>query len=65
MGDILGFFNCRGELAEDLIETFSKNKDPRVSSLGESGPETRGLPDAACLKNAEAFAREIVQKLKG
>ena len=61
--DIQGFFNCRGELAEDLIETFKKNKDPRVSSLGEVGPETKGLPDAACLKRAAEFARKIISDL--
>jgi flavodoxin len=63
--DILDFFNCRGKLAEDLIETFKKNKDPRVSSLGETGPQTKGLPDAVCLKKAEEFAREIIGKLSG
>jgi flavodoxin len=61
--DLVGFFDCQGELAEAIANVLLKSDDPMMRSFGERRPETLGQPDAACLQRAGEFARETMGKL--
>jgi len=59
--DILGVFNCRGEVAHKIMEAVSQK--PEFHSWVESAKGSVGHPDESDLKQATEFAREIVQKV--
>ena len=60
--EVVGMFNCQGELAQYVIDELLKSDDPRVRSWGEGGYSTRGQPDAARVEKARVFAREVMEK---
>jgi len=62
--DVIGMFNCQGELAQYVIDELLKNDDPRIRSWGEHGPSTRGQPDATRVEKARIFAREVMERIK-
>lgn len=39
--DVLGTFNCQGELAEPIMEMLLKSDDPNMRAFGEKGPEKK------------------------
>lgn len=57
--EIVGFFNCQGELALDIMEMLKSSDDPKLKSFGELGPTTKGQPDASRIERARAFAKEM------
>ncbi|MEW6555437.1 MAG: flavodoxin family protein [Actinomycetota bacterium] len=61
--ELVGFFDCMGELSEAIADFLMKNDDPMMRSFGERRPETIGQPDEARLQRARDFAKEIVSKL--
>jgi flavodoxin len=61
--DLVGFFDCQGELSEAIAEALMKSDDPMMQSFGEHRPETIGQPDEARLQRARDFAREVINKL--
>ena len=61
--DILGMFDCQGELAQGIMEFLLKSDDPKLRAFGEHGSETKGQPDEARLKRAREFARQMIEKL--
>jgi flavodoxin len=61
--ELVGFFDCMGELSEVIADFLMKNDDPTMRSFGERRPETIGQPDEARLQRARDFAKEIVGKL--
>lgn len=61
--DIVGVFNCQGEVAPMVIDFLLKADDPMLNEFGKRGPSTKGQPDEAALERARGFAREIVGKL--
>ena len=63
--DVIGMFNCQGELAQYVIDELLKSDDPKVRSWGEAGPSTSRQPDAARVEKARVFAREIMETVKG
>jgi flavodoxin len=63
--DLVGVFNCRGELAESIAELLAQSDDPQMRAFADGRSETLGQPDEARLEKARAFAREIIEKLKG
>lgn len=62
--DLIGCFDCQGELAQEIIDFLLKSEDPKRRAFGEYGPRTKGQPDATRLERARAFAREIVERLE-
>jgi flavodoxin len=58
--DLVGMFDCMGELSEQIAEFLLKNDDPMMRSFGERRPETLGQPDEARLQRARGFALEIM-----
>ena len=57
--ELIGMFNCQGELAPDIMEFLKSSDDPKLKSFGELGPTTKGQPDAERLERARVFAREM------
>ena len=62
--EIVGMFNCQGELAQHVMDMLMKSDDPTMRSFGEQGPQTKGQPDESRLEKARSFAREIIDKMK-
>jgi hypothetical protein len=60
--DIVGVFNCQGELAEPVMGAMARSLNPQLRLLAARGHETRGQPDAGRLEKARTFARTIVEK---
>ncbi|MBT4513135.1 MAG: flavodoxin [Chloroflexi bacterium] len=57
--EIVGFFNCQGELSPDIMEMLKSSDHPKMKSFAEQGPSSKGQPDAARLARASAFAKEM------
>jgi flavodoxin len=60
--NIVGLFNCQGELSEKLAEFMKSSGDPQWAAWAEVRPATLGQPDAKRLKRARVFARNIMKK---
>jgi flavodoxin len=60
--NVLGIFGCQGELSEVIADFMMKSGDPSMVEAGKKRSLTVGLPDAARLKRARDFAREIMKK---
>jgi flavodoxin len=63
--DLVGTFNCQGELSQAVADMLMKSDDPQIRSFAEARSETLGQPDETRLEKARAFAREIIEKVKG
>jgi hypothetical protein len=61
----VGIFNCQGELSKPIAELLAKSEDPQPRSFAEARSETLGQPDEVHLEKARAFAREMLEKVKG
>jgi flavodoxin len=62
--DLLGSFNCQGELSQAVADLLMKSDDPELRSFAEARAETLGQPDETRLDRARAFAREMLEKVK-
>ncbi len=60
--NLLGMFNCRGELAKEVADMMVKSGDPQLAAWGEEREETIGQPDESRLERARAFAKDIMAK---
>jgi flavodoxin len=60
--ELLGVFNCRGDLARQVRESMLKSEDPQLRAWGEAS-KPMGNPDEARLNRARAFAKEVLAKL--
>jgi flavodoxin len=63
--NIVGLFNCRGELDEKVSDFMKKSDDPQLAAWADMRDETLGQPDAARLERARVFARDIMKKYSG
>ena len=61
-GNVVGCFDCQGELAEPIAEVLKQSGDPKMVGFGEMRPSTMGQPDEARLDKARAFARDMMAK---
>lgn len=59
---VLGVFDSRGVLAEEVATKCLSNPDPKVQVFGKIRPMTMGHPDAAELSKAKEFAMEMMAK---
>jgi flavodoxin len=57
--NLVGFFNCQGEMSKLLADEMMKLDDAQAVRWGEQRHITLGQPDAVRLKRAAVFAREI------
>ncbi|MBK5092334.1 MAG: flavodoxin [Actinobacteria bacterium] len=60
--ELVGFFNCQGELDQKIAELLLKSDSPRHQEFGRRAPETKGQPDETRLEKAKAFARDVIEK---
>lgn len=60
--DMLGMFECQGEMAQAIIDFLAKSDNPRHQQFAQYGPQTKGQPDESRLEKARAFAREVMDK---
>jgi flavodoxin len=61
--NLVGFFNCQGEMSKLLADEMMKLDDPLAVRWGKQRYITLGQPDAERLERAAAFAREILEKM--
>ncbi len=61
--EVVGMFDCQGELAPDIMEFLKQSDDPKMRAFGELGPTTKGQPDEGRLEKARDFAKGILQKI--
>ena len=59
---ILGVFDCRGELSQAVADFMLNSGDPSMVEDAKKRSTPVGQPDAASLKKARTFAREIMKK---
>ncbi|MBS7250560.1 MAG: flavodoxin [Candidatus Freyarchaeota archaeon] len=62
--NLVGFFDCQGELSEQIANFLKKQEDPKLRTFGEFRDKTLGQPDASRIERARIFAREILKKFK-
>jgi len=62
--DLVGMFNCQGELAQSIADLLAGSDDPQIRAFSESQSETVGQPDESRLEKARAFARKIMDEVK-
>jgi len=64
-GELLGLFDCQGEVAQAIIDFLLGHENPEIRQYGKeaSEPEAKGLPDEARLERAREFAREVIKKI--
>ncbi len=60
--NIMGVFDCQGEVAANLLSFAQESDDPVLRKLGEIGITAKGQPDKIQLERAHSFAEEIVER---
>ncbi|MFX1318422.1 MAG: flavodoxin family protein [Promethearchaeota archaeon] len=61
--EIVGFFHCRGDMSEALIEGMIQSGNPQFVEWGQRAKEApRGFPDANALKRAREFANDVINQ---
>ncbi|MDA0525367.1 flavodoxin [Methanococcoides alaskense] len=63
-GNLLGTFECQGEIAQNVLDMLEKSDDPEMKAFAELGPGAKGQPDEAHLQKAKEFAKEIQAKVQ-
>jgi flavodoxin len=63
--DLVGLFNCQGELAQSIADLLAGSEDPQIRAFSEGQPETVGQPDESRIEKARAFARKIMDEVTG
>ena len=63
--DLVGFFNCQGQLAEPVKQAMLASGMPALVGFAEMADCAAGQPDEAALARAAAFARETVARVQG
>ena len=63
--EVLGMFNCQGEIAQFVVDELLKHHDPKVRGWGEHAHMTKGQPDAERVERARVFAKEIMDQFMG
>lgn len=59
--NVIGLFDCQGEVAEFLLDAAAKSDDPLMQKLAGAGATGKGQPDAVNLDRARAFARGMLE----
>jgi len=61
--NLVGFFDCQGELSESSARLFLKSEFPEIRHFGSLRSMTIGHPNAVDLDNARIFARTVQEKM--
>ncbi len=60
--ELVGFYECQGELSEEVANMLLKMPNPEIQEFGKLRPDTIGHPDDTDLENARNFAKEMIGK---
>jgi flavodoxin len=60
--NLLGIFDCPGELSEKAANALINSEDPMLKMFGSVRSLTLGFPNEINIAEAEAFAKEIYSK---
>ncbi len=60
--EVLGMFDCQGEVAEFLLDAARKSDDPLMQKLAGAGASGKGQPDTKQLDRARSFAGDMLSK---
>ena len=60
--DLVGFFDCQGELDDNVRDFLLKSDSPKHQEFGKMAHLTKGQPDETRLEKAKAFARDVMEK---
>jgi len=60
--NLVGMFDCQGELAESVAEALKSLGDPQLAAWADERSQTIGQPDEQRLERARAFAREMTAR---
>jgi len=61
--NLLGFFDCQGELAESPAELFLQSEFQEIRHFGSLRSLTVGHPNAEDIAHAKIFARKVLEKM--
>ncbi|MCK5141600.1 MAG: hypothetical protein KAQ70_05355, partial [Candidatus Heimdallarchaeota archaeon] len=60
--ELLGLFNCQGDVAQFVIDSMSKSDNPVLRYFAQESSKVSGQPDETRIKKAKDFANEILNK---
>jgi flavodoxin len=63
--NLVGFFNCQGELSKDIAEVLKKMDNPEMQKFGEMRDITLGHPNIEEVEQSRNFAIEIMNNQIG
>ncbi len=63
-GNLLGTFECQGEIAQNVLDMLEKSDDPEMKAFAKLGPGAKGQPDEAHVQKVKDFAKEIQSKVQ-
>ena len=58
--NVLGVFDCQGELSEVIADFMSKSGDPELVEAARQRSATIGQPDASRLERARVWAKKVL-----
>jgi flavodoxin len=63
-GELLGIYNCQGEVAQPIIDFLLGHESPEMQQYGREAqaPESKGQPDQGRIDLAREFARDVMEK---
>lgn len=61
--ELLGLFNCQGDVAQYVIDHLSKSDNPTLRYFAQESSKIRGQPDETRINSTKDFAREILSKI--
>lgn len=61
--ELLGIFNCQGQIAREELEKLLNHPDPQWRERGQNMSRAKGQPDAVKLAAAAEFAGKIIQNI--
>jgi len=63
--EVVGCFNCQGELDPAVAEMLMKSDNPMLRGFGEQQPSTAGQPDESRLQRAREYAKKVLEEFHG
>ena len=60
--DIVGVFNCQGEMADVILDAMLANDDPQIQRLAQGASTSKGQPDTARIERAREFAADVMAR---
>jgi flavodoxin len=62
IADLVGFFDCQGELDDNVRDLLLKSDSPKHQEFGRLADLANDQPDETRLEKARAFARDVIER---